>query len=132
LMDFLTMFARPFLPTDYGTFIQMESGYNRLNRTAVRQQSDDKDKDALGFVQAIKRCPFRLGERFLASIANVASLRLAVNSDVALAHLSSCRTGWIVAKYCLRVHWLAPSLIGLRKACQWTPFLSTGTLTTVY
>jgi hypothetical protein len=37
-----------------------------------------------------------------------------------------------VAKYCLRVHWLASSLIGLRKACQWTPFLSTATLTTVY
>ncbi|MGD9048502.1 MAG: hypothetical protein PVF77_10635, partial [Anaerolineae bacterium] len=53
---FLTMFARPFLPTDYGTFIQMESCYNRLNRTAVRQQSDDEDKEVLGFVQAIKRC----------------------------------------------------------------------------
>jgi hypothetical protein len=30
-----------------------------------------------------------------------------VNSDVALANLSSCRTVLIVAKYSLRVHWLA-------------------------
>jgi hypothetical protein len=107
LMHLFAVLARAIVPVEHGSLIQAESRDNGLHWTAMGQQGNHDDDQFLALPQAIEDRAFACGERRVAHVADVATILLAVNSDIAPADLPSCRTGRIVAKYSLWVHWLA-------------------------
>jgi multiple sugar transport system permease protein len=107
LMYLSTMLPGSFLPTDHRPFIQTEGRHDSLNWAAMSQQGDHDDDQFLALPQAIEDRAFGCGERRVADMADVTAILLAEHPNVAFTYLPSCRTVRVVAKYCLRVHWLA-------------------------
>jgi hypothetical protein len=107
LMHLFTVLGRAVVPTEHSSLIQAEGSDNGLHWTTVSQQGNHDDHQFPALSQPIENCAFGCGERRVAHMADVAAVLLAVNSNVALADLSSCRTDRIVAEYSLWVHWLA-------------------------
>jgi hypothetical protein len=111
LVNILTLFPAPPLPTQYRALIQTKGHDDRLNRAAVGQQGHDYDDQILRRPQAVERSPFGLGKGLVALVASVAMVFLAMHTNVSFANLSPCRTSEIRAKYSLWVQRHSPGLI---------------------
>ena len=132
LVYLLAVRSRAFLPADDCPLIQTKSDHDGLNRTTMGQQGHHQDDQFFARPQPVEGRAFALAEGRTAYMADVATFFSAVNTDIPLADLSSCRTGRIVAKYGLRVHWLASlSDWSQTELANGFRFLSTCTPTTV-
>jgi hypothetical protein len=121
LMHRLTLRSRLLLPVGDSALIQAEDFDNGLGRAAVSQQGDDLEEPFHRLMQAIEGRPLPLDKGTLTDRAEVATFLLGMNPNVALADTPSGGTGFVRAKYSLRVHAHHPFLCGFsRRIMAWT------------
>jgi len=106
LMHLLTMFACSTPPVLDRPLIKAKGGYNRLNRAAIGQQSDDQHHLHRVCFQPVEERAFFDAEGLMADITIAPLFDFTVDTDVAPPTLSSCRTVNSGAKYLGEVHWL--------------------------
>jgi len=103
-MDSLAVRSRSIEPVGHGALVKAEGGDNRLDRAAVREQCHHEGDGLSRGVKAVEGSAFVLGEGLATLLADEASLLLGMHADVALAGLSSGRTGQVRTECCCRVH----------------------------
>jgi hypothetical protein len=121
-MNLLTMLSCTILPGCHCAFIQSKGGYYGSKRTAMSQKRYHLSYKFYRIFEAIEHCTFALRKCLATNMAYVAMLLETVNTNVSAIQLSSCRTGWIVAKFFTGIHKLTPFIsFGVLKGCQWIP-----------
>jgi hypothetical protein len=104
-MNGLTMSPCPLPPVPYGSFVNSKAFDDGLDWAAIGQQHHHPHDRLWSGPQPIEECTFGCAKSFLAYIANVALILLAMDADVAFSGLTPCRAGDIRAKYLVGVHW---------------------------
>ena len=98
------------MPGGQRALVQAKGGHDGLQRAAVRQQRHHESHLVQGRAQAIEERAYRGDKGLAAHGAPIASVLLAVDTDVPFAHLSSGRADRIVAELSRRVEHEPPPL----------------------
>jgi len=134
-LDSLALAAGARAPRCHGAFIEPKGDDNRLQRTAVRHERNDKGHRLRRSPQAVKRGACRRGECLGARRAQEPFVLARVETNIALACLTSGRALQIGAEDSGGVHDDSPLLALLgsmpRKNMSGPPFSSQANLTTV-
>jgi hypothetical protein len=96
--------ASSFHPVADGVRLEAKGVFDGDERTAPGDESDDHDDECLVSSAAMEDGAGAGAEGLPTDVAAVASLFLAVYTDIALAELASCRTVQVGAPYDLRIH----------------------------
>ena len=117
-----SMLPSTLVPIIHGALIQTEGSNNGSHRATMRQKRDDLCHELDRVAKPVKHRAFGGTECLTANVADVTALLPAMNADVALTYLTSCRTRFVVAEYIFGIHSLTP-LYGNTLGCQQIPFV---------
>src|SRR5207247_4695138 len=108
----LTLSTRASPPISHRPLVKSKRRHNRLHGTAMGQQGHDEDDGFCRGAQPIEDRAFGGAEGFVARVTDEALLLARMDSDVALADMTSGRTVLVGAEYCRGVHDAPPG-------CAW-------------